>query len=70
MNETGAFNAANSIPGDLTKTLLSGLTALPQQALKATAVQMETQLQLQQQATALAAVAQMTGLGTRLDTVA
>ena len=69
MSETGVFNAANSIPGHLTQTLLNGLTALPRQALRETAVMLEAQAQLQKQATALEAVALLTGVGSRLDTV-
>ena len=70
MSEIGTFNTANSLPGDLVQTLLGGLTALPEQALKAAAVQMEAQVQLQEQATAMEAVALMTGVGTRINTVA
>ena len=70
MSEIGTFNTANSLPGDLAQTLLSGLTALPEQALAAAAVQMEVQAKLQEQSTALEVVALMTGVGTRINTVA
>ena len=70
MSEMGTFNTANSLPGDLAKTLLQGLTAMPEQALKVAAVQMEVQAKLQEQATALGVVAMMTGVGTKIDTVA
>ena len=70
MIEIGTFNTANNLPGDLVQTLLGGLTALPEQALKAAAVQMEAQAKLQEQSTALEVVALMTGVGTRINTVA
>jgi hypothetical protein len=64
------LNTANSIPGDLVKSLLGGLTALPEQAMKTAAVQMEAQTKLQEQATAMEVGAMMTGVGSRIDTVA
>ena len=70
MNGIGTFNTANSLPGDLVQTLLEGVTALPEQALKTAAVQLEAQAKLQEQATALDVVALMTGVGTKIDTVA
>ena len=70
MSEIGTFNAANSIPGDLVKTLLGGLAAQPEQALKIAAVQLEAQTKLQEQATAMGVVAMMTGVGARVNTVA
>ena len=70
MSEIGTFNAANSMPGDLVQTLLGGLSALPEQAMKVAAVQMEAQVKLQEQATAMGVVAMMTGVGTKINTVA
>jgi hypothetical protein len=70
MSEIGTFNTANSLPGDLVKTLMEGVTAQTEQALKVASVQMEAQVKLQEQATAMGVVAMMTGVGTRLDTVA
>jgi hypothetical protein len=70
MNEVGAFNAATGIPGDLVKTLMGGMTEMPEQALKTAAVQMEAQAMLQQQAAVMDAVSMMTGVGTKIDTVA
>jgi len=70
MSEMGIFNTANSLPGDLAKTLLGGLAARPEQALKTAAVQMEAQAKLEEQATALEVVGLMAGIGTKIDTVA
>ena len=70
MSEIGAFNSANSIPGDLVKTLLGGQMAQQEQALQAAAVQMEAQTKLQEQAMAMGVVSMMTGVGTRVNTVA
>jgi hypothetical protein len=70
MSEISTFNTANSIPADLVKTLLGGPAAQSEQALKIAAVQMEAQAMLQEQATAMAVVGMMTGVGTRINTVA
>jgi len=70
MSEIGTFNTANSLPGDLVKTLMGGLADQSEQALKVAAVQMEAQAKLQEQAAALEVVGLMTGLGTKIDTVA
>jgi hypothetical protein len=70
MSEVGAFKAANSIPGDLVQTLMGGLTAQADQAMQAVAVQMEAQAQMQEMSTAMGAVAMMTGVGTKIDTMA
>jgi hypothetical protein len=70
MSEIGTFNTANSIPGDLVKTLLGGVAAQSEQALKTAAVQMEAQAILQEQATTMAVVGMMTGIGTKINTVA
>ena len=70
MSEIGMLNTANSVPGDLVQTLLGGLTAQTEQAMKVAAVQMEAQVKLQEQATAMEVVAMMTGVGTKINTVA
>jgi len=70
MSEIGTFNTANSLPGDLVKTLLGGLTDQTEQAMQTAAVQMEAQVKLQEMSTAMGAVALMTGVGTKVDTVA
>ena len=70
MSEIGLLNTANSIPGDLTKTLLEGLTAQSELALQTAAIQMETQAKLQEQTLAMGVVAMMTGVGSRVNTVA
>ena len=64
------LNAANSIPADLTQALLNGQKALTDQAMKQVAVGLEAQVALQQQQTTMQAVAMMTGVGTKIDTVA
>jgi hypothetical protein len=70
MNGTGMLNTANNIPGDLVQSLFGGLQALPEQALKTAAVQMEAQAKLQEQAMVMDVVAMMTGVGTKINTVA
>jgi hypothetical protein len=70
MSEIGTFNAANSLPGDLVKTLLGGLAAQSEEAVKIAAVQVEAQVKLQEQAAAMDAVGLLAGIGTRIDTVA
>jgi hypothetical protein len=70
MNEIGTLKAANSIPGDMVQTLMGGLTAQTDQAMQAVAVQMEAQAKVQEMSTAMGAVAMMTGVGTKVDTVA
>ncbi len=63
------LNAANSIPGDLMQTLFNGQKAVTDLAMKQVAVGLEAQVALQQQQTAMQAVAMMTGIGTKVDTV-
>jgi hypothetical protein len=70
MSEIGTFNTANGLPGDLVKTLLGGAAAQSEQALQIAAVQMEAQAKLQEQATTMAVVGMLTGIGTKIDTVA
>ena len=70
MNEIGAFKTANSIPGDLVQSLMGGLTAQTDQAMKTVAVQMEAEAKLQEMSTTMEAVAMMTGIGSKIDTVA
>ncbi len=64
------LNTANNIQTDLVQTLFDGQKAMMDLAMKQTAVNMQAQVQMQQQAAALEAVAMMTGIGTRIDTVA
>lgn len=64
------LNAANNIQTDLVQTLFNGQKAMTDLAMKQTAVNMQAQTQMEQQSTALQAVAMMTGIGTQLDTVA
>ncbi len=64
------LNTANSIPGDLTKVLFQGHQAITDQAIKQVKLGAEIKASLQQQQTALSAVAMMTGLGTKVDTMA
>lgn len=63
------LNAANNIQADLTRMLFDGQKAIVDQAMKQVGVNLEMQAALQQQQTALSAVAMMTGLGTKVDTV-
>lgn len=63
------LQAATSIPGQLTQTLLSGGQANVDQAMKMAAVGVEMKVAAQQQSTVMAAVSQMTGVGTQVDTV-
>jgi len=63
------INTANSIPSDLIQTLFDGQQAMTDLAMKQVQVSAQAEVQLQQQATALEAVAMMTGIGTKIDTV-
>jgi hypothetical protein len=63
------FNAAASIPGALVNTLLDGQQKQTELALKSIEIVAKQQLAIQQQETALFAIALMTGVGTKLDTV-
>jgi len=63
------LNAANNIQANLTQILFDGQKAITDQAMKQVSVNMQAQVALQQQQTALEAVAMMTGLGTKVDTV-
>lgn len=64
------LKAANEINADLTQILFEGQKAITDQAMKQVAVNLQAEVQLQQQATALETVAMMTGVGTKIDTVA
>lgn len=64
------LNTANGIQSDLVQTLFSGQKAMTDQAMKQVAVGMQAKVDLQEQETAMQAVAMMTGVGTRIDTVA
>ena len=63
------INTANSIPSDLIQTLFDGQQAMTDLAMKQVQVAAQAEVQLQQQATAMEAVAMMTGIGTKVDTV-
>lgn len=63
------LNAANSITGNLVQTLFDGQKAMTEQAMKQVSLNMQAQVMLQQQQTAMEAVAMMTGVGTKIDTV-
>ena len=63
------INTANSIPADLIQTLFNGQQAMTDQAMKQVQVTMQAEVALQQQATAMEAVAMMTGIGTKVNTV-
>lgn len=64
------LNAANNIQANLVKTLFDGQKAITDQALKEISVNMQAKVALQQQQTAMSVVAMMTGVGTKIDTVA
>lgn len=63
------LKAANDLNAGLIQTLYEGQKAMTDLALKQTAVNMQAQLSLQQSQTAMEAVAMMTGIGTKVDTV-
>jgi len=63
------LKAANSINADLVQTLYDGQKAMVDQAMKQVSVNTQAQVALQQQQTAMQAVAMMTGVGTKIDTV-
>ena len=60
---------AKNIQADLSQTLFDGQKAINDQAMKQVSVNMQAQVALQQQQTAMEAVAMMTGIGTKVDTV-
>ncbi|MDR2340158.1 MAG: hypothetical protein LBF40_08515 [Deltaproteobacteria bacterium] len=60
-------NAANSIPGILVKELLDSQQKQSELALGAIELAAKQKLIIQQQQTALFAIALMTGVGTKLD---
>jgi hypothetical protein len=61
-------NSASSLPGLLVTTLLDGQQKQADLAIKAVQVAAEQQMIMQQQQTAIMAVALMTGIGTKLNT--
>jgi len=63
------LNAANGIQANLAQILFDGQKAVTDQALKQVQVNAQAQVALQQQQTAMATVAMMTGVGTKVDTV-
>ena len=60
-------NAANSLPGYLVNTLLDSQQKQTEFAMNAIEVAAKQQLVIQQQQTALFAVALLTGVGSKLD---
>ena len=65
----GMLKAANDINSGLVQILFEGQKAMSDLAMKQTAVNMQAQISLQQQQTAMQTVAMMTGVGTKIDTV-
>lgn len=63
------LKAANDINSGLVQILFEGQKAMSDLAMKQTAVNMQAQISLQQQQTAMQTVAMMTGVGTKIDTV-
>jgi len=63
-------NTANSIQSNLVQVLFDGQKAITEQAMKQVKLGAEMQVAMQQQQTALSAVAMMTGIGSKIDTVA
>ena len=63
------LKAANDINSGLVQILFEGQKAMTDMAMKQTAVNLQAQVSLQQQQTALQTVAMMTGVGTKIDTV-
>ena len=66
----GTLNAANDIIGNLAQVIYGGQQAMTELAMKQMSVNVQAQAMLQQQQTALEAVAMMTGIGTKINTVA
>lgn len=65
-----SVNGANGIQADLAQQLLSGPQQEADMAVKVAKVNMQMQLKAQEMATAQSVVAQMTGVGGNLNTVA
>ena len=66
----GAVNGANGIQADLAETLLNGPMQMAEQEMKVAKVAMQTQLKEQEMAQVQNVVAQMTGVGGMVNTVA
>ncbi len=64
------LNAANDVTANLAKMIYGGQQAMAEQAMKQVQAQAQMQVLAQQQQVALEAVAMMTGIGTKVDTVA
>ena len=64
-----ALNAANDITANLAQVIYGGQQAMTEQAMKQVSANAQAQVMLQQQQTAMEAVAMMTGIGTKIDTV-
>lgn len=63
------LNEANGIQANLAQILFDGQKAVTDQAMNQIKVQAQAQVALQQQQTAMATVAMMTGIGAKIDTV-
>lgn len=63
------LNEANGIQANLAQILFDGQKAVTDQAMNQIKVQAQAQVTLQQQQTAMATVAMMTGIGAKIDTV-
>lgn len=63
------INEANGIHANLAQILFDGQKAVTDQTMKQVQVNAQAQVTLQQQQTTMAAVAMMTGIGTKIDTV-
>lgn len=66
----GSLGSALDTQADLAKTLFGGKMAEMDQAMKTAKVGMQMQVKAQEMGTAQQAVAMMTGVGTKLNTVA
>lgn len=63
------LNTANGIQANLAQVLFDGQKAVTDQAMRQVQANMQAKVTLQQQQTTMAAVAMMTGIGTKVDTV-
>ena len=65
-----ALTAANNIQPQMVQTLMAGQQSATTQAMKQVGATMDAKVALQQQAAARNTAASMTGIGTKIDTVA
>ena len=65
-----ALKVANNIQPQLVQTLMMGSQAVTDQTMKQVGATMESKVALQEQAATKSAAASMTGIGTKIDTVA